>query len=507
MDHPCDHPTPHPAHTSANPGANPVSATQAAAQPDEQVHDELVTTRHRLDLADSTLSYTATTGRIVVGEEEVTEGTFRGQHPRALMGITAYTLDDADPTERPLTFVFNGGPGSASLWLHLGLVGPRTVEVGTPEEPATPPFRLVDNPDTLLRSTDLVVIDAMSTGYSRVVEGGRPRDWHGWSKDVAQVSELIRLWVTRHGRWASPLYLLGESYGTIRAVSVAERLQEEYALYLNGIVLISSVLDFGSQDFDNLRWDDACVHFLPTYAAIAWYHGLHPDRSLEEVVTEAEQYADGPYRSALARGRRLEDQERQEVVDTLSRLTGLSRDYVERADLRIEHQRFCSELLRDRGLVVGRIDGRYTGQLRSHTDELADTDPSGDDTLGAFSHALQHYLRAELGSTTEAVYHTGLPLWKDWNYHEFEGRPVNVTDKLERVMRAQRGLRVRVEYGRYDLATPYFAARDTVDHLRLPAEAFDRIEESLFDVGHMIYLGCRQREAAEICEFIDGWRN
>lgn len=477
-------------------------AASTTARP--PVGDDIVTTHHVLSLADGDLAYTATAGRIVIGEEEAAVDKAYGQHQRALMGVTSYVLDDVDPATRPVTFVFNGGPGSASVFLHLGLVGPRVADIGSPQDPATPPFRLLDNPDTLLRSTDIVVIDAMSTGYSRVIDGEKPKTWHGWSKDVEQVAELIRVWVTRNDRWTSPLFLLGESYGTVRAVSVAERLQEQYAMFLSGIILVSSVLDFGSQDFGNLRWDEACIHFLPTYAAIAWYHGRHEGRTLDEVLAEAEEFASGPYRLALAKGRRLGTQERSDVVERLASLTGLSADYVDRADLRIEHMRFCTELLRAEGKVVGRIDGRYVGPLRSRVDETADTDPSGDGMDGAFAAAMQHYLRAELGVTSEMRYVLGAPLWQSWNYHEFEGRPVNVTDKLERVMRAQPGLRVRIEFGRFDLATPYFAALDMLDHLHLDDAAFDRIETAFFDTGHMPYVGRRAEESAGIRAFIEG---
>lgn len=486
---------------SSDPATTPSAQTPGSPPP----ADELVTTRHTLETPEGTLHYTAVTGRILVGTEEIADGVARGTVPTALMGVTGYTLDDADAATRPITFVFNGGPGSASMWLHMGLVGPRVVDAGTPSAPAVAPFRLIDNPHTLLRGSDIVVIDAMSTGYSRVVDGTRPGRWHGWKADVEQVAELIRVWCTRNDRWTSPIYLLGESYGTVRAVSVAERLQEAHGMYLAGIVLISSVLDFGSQDFDNLRWDQACIHFLPSYAAIAWYHGRHPGRTLAEVLAEAEEFADGRYRLALAKGRRLGAEERSRVVAELARIAGLSPQYVDRCDLRIEHMRFCTELLRSEGRTVGRIDSRYTGPSRCGTDEMMDADPSGDATLGAFTAATQHYLRHELGSRSEAEYRISSDLWKHWNYHEFEGRPVNVTDKLERVMRAQPGLRLRIEYGRYDLATPYFAAQDMVDHLRLPQQAFDRIENAWFETGHMPYLTDRAEEADQICAFLEGF--
>ena len=466
--------------------------------------DSLVTTQHVVATTDGELRYTARTGRIVLRDDEQTEGVYAGRTERAQLGITAYTLDDADVTTRPVTFCFNGGPGSASIWLHMGLVGPRIVDIGEVMAIARPPYRLIDNPHTLLRATDLVVIDAMSTGYSRAAEGHKPKDWHGWKADVDQFSELIRLWCTREDRWMSPKFLLGESYGTVRAVSVAQKLQDDFGMYFNGMILLSSVVDFGTQDFDNPRWDEACIHFLPSYAATAWYHGLHPGRTLEEVRTEAEAFADGPYRLALAKGRRLGAEERSQVAATLARLTGLSQRYVELTRLRVEHERFCAELLRDQGRVVGRIDARFTGPAASGVEEKMDTDPSGDLTMGAFAAALHHYFRSELGSIEEIPYQVATELWQDWSYAEFEGRPVSVTDKLERAMRANPELRVRIEYGYFDLATPYFAAQDMVDHLNLPDEGFERIEHAFFDTGHMPYLHgpSRLREADEQCSFI-----
>lgn len=482
----------------------PLVIQTVTTPPAAQAADSLVTTQHVISTTEGDLRYTARTGRIVLRDDDQTDGVFTGRSDRAQLGITAYTLDDADVTTRPITFCFNGGPGSASIWLHMGLVGPRIIDIGEVDQIARPPYRLADNPHTLLRATDLVIVDAMSTGYSRAAEGRKPKDWHGWKADVEQFSELIRLWCTREDRWMSPKFLLGESYGTVRAVSVAQRLQDDFGMYLNGIILLSSVVDFGTQDFDNLRWDEACIHFLPSYAAIAWYHGKHPNRTLDDVRAEAEAFADGAYRLALAKGRRLPADERLAVAAKLASLTGLSQRYVELTRLRIEHQRFCAELLRDQGLVVGRIDGRFTGPAALGTEEIMNTDPSGDLTLGAYTAALHHYFRSELGSTEDMPYQVAAELWRDWCYAEFQGRPVNVADKLERVMRANPALKVRIEYGHYDLATPYFAAQDMVDHLNLPEEAFDRIEHAWYDTGHMPYLhgASRLRESDEQCAFI-----
>src|SRR6478672_8741052 len=384
------------------------------------------------------------------------------------MSVTAYTLKDADVTTRPITFVFNGGPGSSSIWLHMGLLGPRRVDLGDVTAPHPPPYRLVDNPETLLAVSDLVFIDPMSTGHTRTVEGGKPKEFHGFGKDVEQVTELIRLWCTREDRWMSPKYVLGESYGTVRAVAVAERLSTRHSMGLNGLVLIASVLDFGSQDFEFHRADEACLNFLPTYTSIAHYHG--------------------------------------KVKGRLAKLRQDAEDYVERTDLRIEHWRFCTELLRDRGLTVGRIDGRFRGPLHSRIAENMDADPSMDAMEAPFTAALHHYLRSELGSTLDLSYEVFASAIKEWSFKEFEGKPIFVADKLERVMRANPHLRVRIEYGYYDLATPYHAAEDMVAHLRLPDEAFERIEHEYFETGHMPYLheASRKREAAGIAAFVEG---
>ncbi len=464
------------------------------ATPKEPV-DSLVTTHHTLATVDGDLTYTARTGRIVVREEQTTDDVFHGFKARAEMAITSYTLDDADPATRPVTFVFNGGPGASSLWLHIGLLGPRVVDAGEPDAPTPPPYGLLDNPHTLLRGSDLVFIDPMSTGWTRAVEGGKAKEFHDYTRDVELVSELIRLWTTRENRWLSPKFVCGESYGTTRAVSVAARLFEAYGMQLNGLVLISSVLDFASQDFRFVRFDEACVCYLPTYAAVAHYHGLHPDKGLREVLDEAEAYQDR-YRWALARGSALTEGERAEVVEKVAHLTGLSEDYIDSCDLRPEHWRFCTELLRDRGLSVGRIDGRVTGALVARTAELMDADPSIDLLLGPYAAAIHHYLRYELGSSLEHPYAIlSRQVSKDWTYEPFKGRPINVTDKLERVMRANPHLQVRIEYGYYDLATPYGAAGDMVRHLKLPAEAYGRIEHAFFETGHMPYLGASTRDA------------
>ncbi len=331
--------------------------------------DDLVTTRHRVKAGRRTLRYTATSGRVVLRHEKLDDGEFKGHQPQAEVFVTAYTLDtgtgsddaDAKPDpQRPVTFCFNGGPGSSSVWLHLGLLGPRRVLMGDAGELLPPPYGLADNAETLLAHSDLVFIDPVSTGYSRAVEGGKPKEFHGYTADIESVGEVIRLWTTRNGRWMSPKFLAGESYGTLRAAALAEHLQSRYGMYLNGIMLISMVLDMGTIRFTEGN-DLPHALYLPTYAAIAHHHGLHGDRTLADVLAEAEEYAARDYPWVLSRGARLTPSQRSAAVRKIAGLTGLPRDYVDRADLRIEHLRFFTELLRGQGRTVGRLDGRFAG--------------------------------------------------------------------------------------------------------------------------------------------------
>lgn len=262
--------------------------------------DDLVTTHHTLPVDGRDLAYTATAGRIVLREEVFTDGKFDGHQAKAEVFVTAYTLDGDQPTDRPVTFAFNGGPGSSSVWLHLGVLGPKRVLMGDAGELSPPPYGLTDNPESLLVHSDLVFIDPVSTGFSRAVKGGTPGNYHGFQGDLESIAEVIRLWTTRNKRWMSPKYLAGESYGTLRAAALADHLQSRYGFYLNGLLLLSTVLDMGTIRFHEGN-DQPYPLFLPTYAAIAHYHGLHGDRELADVLAEAEEYAERDYPWALAR--------------------------------------------------------------------------------------------------------------------------------------------------------------------------------------------------------------
>lgn len=466
--------------------------------------DDLVTTTHTVTVDGRELRYQATAGRVVLRTEILTDGSFDGHQPKAEVFLTAYTLDtDGDPADRPVTFAFNGGPGSSSVWLHLGLLGPRRVVSGDAGRLAPPPYGLVENPETLLAHTDLVFVDPVSTGYSRTTKGEKPADYHGFSADLESVGEVIRLWTSRNGRWMSPKFLAGESYGTMRAAGLASYLQDRYGMYLNGIMLISSVLDMGTIDFTEGN-DLPYVLYLPTYAAVAHYHGLHPDRSLADVVAEAEAFAERDYPWALSRGSRLTPEERADTAARLAAVTGLSPEYVDRANLRVEHVRFFTELLRDKGKIVGRLDSRFTGWDPDSAREHFADDPSYSAILGPYTAAVNHYLRENLGYANDLPYEILTSKVRPWSYKEFEGASVTVADRLAAAMRANPHLRVHVACGYHDGATPYYAAEYVLAHLAVPDELRANIETAYYEAGHMMYVHepSRLAQSTDLAEFV-----
>jgi carboxypeptidase C (cathepsin A) len=484
---------------------SPKSRTERGVDPPPA--DELVVTRHTVRAADGTdLNYTATAGRMVLRREEHTDDAFDGHQPKAEVFLTSYTLDGARPGDRPVTFAFNGGPGSSSIWLHLGVLGPRLADSGDAGALTPPPYGVVDNPHTLLAVSDLVFIDPVSTGYSRVAKGEKPTDFHGLEGDLESVGEIIRLWTSRHGRWLSPKYLCGESYGTLRAAGLARHLQQKHGMNLNGLMLISTVLDLGLLR-GNAHNDNPYVMFLPTYAAIAHYHGLHGDRPLSGVLDEAEAYAARDYPWVLSRGFRLTADERAAAVAKLASLTGLSEDFVDRVDLRIEHLRFFTELLRHQRRTVGRLDGRFTGWESDYGREHWTADPSMDAIMGPYSAAFNHYVRAELGYLSDLPYEAlARKVNQDWSFKDFEGMHVTVADRLAAAMRANPYLRVYVGCGYHDGATPYFSAEHTMAHLKVPEQLRANIEFRYYEAGHMMYLHepSRIAQSEHLASFVAG---
>ncbi len=453
------------------------------------LEDKVVTTQHSLLLRGKKLEYTARTGTMVLRAETEKDGAFDGEQAQAQLFYVAYTLNGIkDTTQRPITFCFNGGPGSSSVWLHMGAFGPRKVVMGDVGTLVSPPFGLEDNAQTLLEHSDLVFIDPVGTGFSRVAQGGKAKDFYGFTKDIESVGDFIRLFVSREQRWLSPKFLAGESYGTTRASGLAGYLQERHGMYLNGIVLVSTVLDFSTIRFE-LGNDLPHILYLPAFAATAYYHGKVKAKSLEVHIRQAEEFAAGAYQTALFKGQRLEKTERAKVVAEISRLTGVSKEFVENSNLRLEIMRFCKELMRSNGNTVGRLDSRFTAFDRDSAGQHFEFDPSYAAIYGAYTAAFNQYVRTELGFESDTVYEIlNFKVWQPWSYKEFENRYVNVAETLRKAMNMNPNLRVMVLNGYYDLATPYWASDYVFDHLGIPAHLQRNLETKYYEAGHMMYV-------------------
>ncbi len=457
--------------------------------------DNIVVTHHTIRIGGEEVNYTVTTGTIVLREESERQGDqagiSEGEKAKASIFFVAYTRDGiADRSTRPLTFSFNGGPGSSSVWLHLGVLGPRRVLMTDLGDLPPPPFRVADNEYSLLDATDLVFIDPVSTGFSRAVVGEKAKEFHALKKDIESVGDFIRLYATRYQRWLSPKFLIGESYGTTRAAGLSGYLQERHGLFLNGIMLISSILNFSTARF-NVGNDLPYILFLPTYTASAWYHKrLAPElqSDLRQTLAEAEQFALGPYADALMRGAVLPAAERARVVAQTARYTGLSTDYVDRANLRIEIHRFTKELLRDERRTLGRLDTRFKGIDRDAAGERHDYDPSLTNITGPYTAAFNDYVRGELKFETDLPYETLTPRVQPWSFGENENQYVNVAETLRHAMTINPHLKVFIGNGFYDLATPYFATQYTVNHIGLDPSLQPNIRLAYYEAGHMMYI-------------------
>jgi carboxypeptidase C (cathepsin A) len=458
--------------------------------------EKIVTTHHQITLGGVAVPYTATAGTLLLKEED--------GRPKASMFFVYYSRDGVkDLGKRPITYTFNGGPGSSSVWLHLGAFGPRRVVMEadgpetTPPSPPAPPFRLVDNSESLLDDTDLVFIDPVTTGFSREVPGEDPQQFHGYQEDLESVGEFIRLWTARYGRWESPKFLAGESYGTTRAAGLSHYLQDRHGMYLNGIVLLSSILNFQTARFE-VGNDLPYPLFLPTYTATAWYHKKLPDDlqrgSLQAAVAEAEKFALGDYTLALAQGSRLAPEARRDIAARLARFTGLSAGFLERTNLRPEIQAFVKELLRDQRTTVGRLDSRYQGIDRDAAGEGNEFDPSYAAIQGAFTAMFNHYVADELGFKSDLPYEILTDRVRPWSYREASNRFLNVAEDLRRAMAENPALRVFLAKGYYDLATPFFAAEYTFDHLGFEPDYLQRVTKAEYQAGHMMYVRKADRE-------------
>lgn len=442
-----------------------------------------VVTHHQITVDGKLLKYGATAGRLPIkrGDGRI----------EAEMFYVAYTLEGQDAAKRPLTFAFNGGPGSASIWLHMGALGPRRVVLQPDGFMPPAPYRMQDNPYTLLDKSDLVLIDAIGTGFSRAADAELMKKFWGVKGDIEAFSEFIRLYITRNERWSSPLFLLGESYGTTRSAGIAGYLADR-GISFNGITLLSTVLNFETLE-DNNTNDQPYIFLIPSFTMIAGYHHkLPPDlaQDMNRARQESEQWASTDYAQALAKGDALTPQERQKVIDELARFTGLSKEVIDEANLRINVRKFTHYLLIDQKLRIGRLDARYTGPDPNGLLDTPMYDPTGSATMPPFTSVFNNYIRTELEYMTDMPYYVrardiGFDKW-DWG-SAIEGFPDTASAMRQAIVKNP-FLKILVMEGYYDLATPYYAANYTVDHLNLPQKYRENVSFVTYEAGHMVYL-------------------
>ncbi|PYT83125.1 MAG: peptidase S10 [Acidobacteria bacterium] len=467
--------------------------------------EESSVTDHSIRVGGQTISYKATASTTLLKNDK--------GDPTGLMYSVAYTKTDVkDLSTRPVSFLYNGGPGSATMWLHMGAFGPRRVYTVNGAFTPPAPYKLVDNAETLLDKSDLVFIDAMGTGYSHAVCKAQDKDFFGIDEDLEAFGQFIVTYLSRNDRWNSPKFLIGESYGTFRSAALGNYLQSRDTVHLNGIVLISSVLDLSSITFSPGD-DRPYVFYLPSYAAVAWYHKVLQSRPADVVsfVEEARKYAQGDYAAALYKGATLSAADKAAVAKRVSYFTGLSEDYLRKADLRVDLSQFRAELQRKEGLTTGRIDARFSGYTYDLLEENAQGDPEGPAVGGAFTALINAYNHDELKFGKDKVYHNSANAFGSWNWtrHEprrsgFPGAP-NVDRDLAQAMITNPKLLVQVENGYYDLATPFFATEHTMEHLGLPEALQKNIKLDYYTAGHMMYLHDEDRVNLhnQIATFID----
>jgi carboxypeptidase C (cathepsin A) len=459
------------------------ASERAEKAPPLKAEDRFVTTQHHAMIGGQDIRYTATAGTLILRDED--------GKPQASIFFTAYTRDGVkEMGKRPITYTFNGGPGSSSVWLHLGAFGPRKVVLEDEGWAPPPPYRMADNGESLLDVTDLVFIDPVTTGYSRAIPGKDARNFYGVTEDAEAVGEFIRLYTTRFNRWSSPKFLAGESYGTTRASRLSNYLQQRLGIYLNGVVLLSSILNFQTASFA-VGNDLPYPLFLPTYTATAWYHKKLPSDlqagGLQKAVEESKRFAAGEYTLALMRGSQLSAQEWNDVAAKVSRYTGLSVDFVKQANLRPEIQAFDKELLRDQRITVGRLDSRFKGRDRDATGGRDEFDPSNAAITGPFTAVFNDYVRQDLGFKSDLPYEILTDRVRPWNYSRGNSY-LNVAEDLRTAMSQNPALKIFVACGYYDLATPLFAAEYTFSHLGFEPDYAQRIGLHYYEAGHMMYV-------------------
>lgn len=469
------------------------SATKSEKKDDRKDEKEkepvLSITEHTVVISGRPVRYKATAGYMPMRDAK-TEKT------KANIFFVAYTQLGADgtpldPAKRPVTFSFNGGPGSASIWLHMGALGPKRVVMSDKGESLPPPYRMTDNEHSWLDESDLVFIDPVTTGYSRAAQGEDPKQFHGYNEDIASVGDFIRLYTTRHQRWSSPKFLVGESYGTTRASGLSDYLQQRYGLYLNGISLVSSIMNFQTARF-NVGNDLPFKLFFPTYTAGAWYHqklgGALAGADLRTALNAAEKFVQEKYTPALMRGDALPPAERTALAKEMSALIGLPEAFIAQRRLRIDIATFVQKLLEDQDRSIGRFDCRLTGIRYEPGTVRPEFDPSYEAILGCYTATFNDYARRELKFESDLPYNALTAEVQPWNYSNVQNEYLNTAELLHRAMSRNPHLKVWIANGYYDLATPYYATDYTVRQMGLDPAVRGNVTQTFYEGGHMMYM-------------------
>jgi carboxypeptidase C (cathepsin A) len=444
-------------------------------------------TTHHTTLNGKSIDYTATAGTLIVRDDE--------DKPTASISYVAYVRQDKGGAPRPITFAFNGGPGSSSLWLHMGLLGPRRVVVSDPDPTPPAPYRVVDNEYGVLDKSDLVMIDPVGTGLSRAVCDHKDDEFWSVDPDIDSVSRFIAQYLSDNNRWSSPKYLLGESYGTTRGAGILNYLREKRSLAFNGLILISVATDIEAIFAELPGNDRPYAVYLPGFAAVAWYHHALPSQppALEPFLAEVREYSRGPFTAALLKGDALSDEERDAVAQKVHEYTGLSVDYLKEANLRVSEVAFAHELLKPQRKTIGRLDGRFTGQTPDLRAKDTDYDPQAAAISAAYASTFLDYYHGDLkvgaGNTYRTTNYAVGEKWK-WTHHTSQGdQPVvNTGVDLAEALMKDANLKVLVLNGYYDLATPFSATEYVMSHLGVPAAVGARIQMKYYPAGHMMYV-------------------
>jgi len=486
---------------SQQPTATP--SPRPTETPKPQPEEPPVVTKREIKIGSRVLKYTVTTGMMPIKD--------RNSETEARIFYMAYTLDDVpNKTERPLMFSFNGGPGSSSVWLHLGALGPRRVKMLDDGALPPPPYKLVDNEHSWLEFTDLCFIDPVGTGYSRAAKPELAQKFFGLQGDIESVGEFIRMYLVRNERWTSPLFLVGESYGTTRASALSGYLFDK-GIAFNGVLLVSVVMNFQTLRFADGN-DLPLALILPSYTATAWYHKKLPtdlqQKPLKQVLTEVERWVENEYTVGLGKGDSLTQQERKTLIEQMSRYTGLSQDFIDKANLRVSLGFFNKELLRDERRTTGRLDSRFKGIDNDNISDNPESDPSMNAIRPTYTATFNQYVRSELGFKSDLEYFIlggGIGQW-NWNTNN---NYADTSTSLKTAMGKNPYMKVFIASGYYDMATPYWATEYTIKKMNLDASIRKNFSFGYYEAGHMMYIDIRELAnlKKDVSKFIQGALN